>query len=101
KPTRGDVIVFDFPKNPSLNFVKRLIGVPGDTIESRDGSIFRNGRRLDEPYVAHYDTGDYGNEDFHWQRDYLVKSAEASSGYHPSRNNWGPLVVPERSYFVL
>ncbi|MDQ6828551.1 MAG: signal peptidase I [Gemmatimonadota bacterium] len=102
KPQRGDVIVFDFPRNPAQNFVKRLIGVPGDTLESREGAIFRNGARLDEPYVVHNDpTGDMGNEEFHWQRDFLVRSAQASVGYHPSRNNWGPLVVPERSYFVL
>ncbi|MEP6689755.1 MAG: signal peptidase I [Gemmatimonadaceae bacterium] len=102
KPGRGDVIVFDFPREPSKNFVKRLIGVPGDTLESREGSIYRNGRALAEPYVAHNDpNSDISNEDFHWQRDYLVRSAEASIGYHPSRNNWGPLVVPERSYFVL
>ena len=40
-------------------------------------------------------------EDFRWQRDYVVRSANAATGYHPSRNNWGPLVVPKDEYFVL
>ena len=40
-------------------------------------------------------------EDFRWQREYLVRTAAAATGYHPSRNNWGPLVVPKGNYFVL
>jgi signal peptidase I len=101
-PRRGDVIVFDFPKDRSKNFVKRVIGTPGDTLEMRDGQVWRNGERLDEPYVVHTEPGtDRGSEEFSWQRDWLVRRAAASLGEHPSRNNWGPLIVPERHYFVL
>jgi signal peptidase I len=82
--------------------VKRLIGLPGDTLEMRDGTLYLNGRPQTERYVVHTEPNtDPVQEDFRWQRPYLVKTAEASVGYHPSRNNWGPLIVPERSYFVL
>jgi signal peptidase I len=101
-PHRGDVIVFEFPVNRDQNFVKRLIGLPGDTLEMRDGTLYLNGRPQTERYVVHTEPNtDPVQEDFRWQRPYLVKTAEASVGYHPSRNNWGPLIVPERSYFVL
>ena len=51
-PQRGDIIVFRFPLDPSENFVKRVIGMPGDTVETRDGVVHINGEPLDEPYVA-------------------------------------------------
>lgn len=102
EPRRGEVLVFEWPKDPTKNFVKRLVGVPGDTLEMRDGRLVRNGVVLDEPYVYHtFDQDDPGYEEFRWQRDYLVRTANASVGYHPSRNNWGPLVVPAGNYFVL
>ncbi|HEX4936294.1 MAG TPA: signal peptidase I, partial [Gemmatimonadaceae bacterium] len=102
QPERGDVLVFQWPVDPTKNFVKRLVGVPGDTLRMEDGVLFRNGVRLQESYVRHSDPGaDPAGEEFRWQRDYLVRTAEASMGYHPSRNNWGPLVVPLRHLFVL
>lgn len=101
-PARGDVIVFRFPKDPSKTFVKRLIGLPGDTVAMRNGRVWLDGVAEPEPYVLRTEPGvDPGGEEFGWQRSYLVQRAEASSGYHPSRNNWGPLVVPSKSYFVL
>jgi signal peptidase I len=101
-PKRGDVIVFDYPVDPSKTFVKRLVGVPGDTLEMRDGALMRNGRVLREQYVEHNDPYmDPAEEDFRWQRNYLVKTAAAAVSYHPSRNNWGPLIVPRGNYFVL
>ncbi len=101
-PARGDVIVFQWPSDPSKNFVKRLVGVPGDTLSMNEGVLFRNGVRLQEGYVRHIDPGaDPAGEEFRWQRDYLVRTASASVSYHPSRNNWGPLVVPKEHLFVL
>ena len=50
-PRRGEVIVFEFPRDRSRDFVKRVIGVPGDTVEIRRGTVFVNGEELDEPYV--------------------------------------------------
>ncbi len=102
RPRHGDVIVFEWPEDRSKNFVKRLIGLPGDTLEMRQGTLWRNGRPLRESYVVHTEPYvDPAGEEFRWQRDYLVRRAEASVGYHPSRNNWGPLIVPEKNYFVL
>jgi signal peptidase I len=102
RPKRGDIIVFEWPKDHSKNFVKRIIGVPGDTLEMRDGAVWLNGSPLIERYVVHTEPGtDRGSEEFSWQRDWLVRRATASSGRHPSRNNWGPLIVPEKNYFVL
>lgn len=102
-PRLGDVIVFDYPRDLSKNFVKRLVGMPGDTVEMRDGVLFRNGSRVTEQYVESGDRGyDSPEEDFYWQRQYLVREpGTAPEAYHPSRNNWGPLVVPQKSYFVL
>lgn len=101
-PARGDVIVFKWPADPTVNFVKRVVGVPGDTLLMRRGVLFRNGRRVPEPYVSR--TGpdaDVAAADFGWQRDYLVPALHASRSYFPSRNHWGPLVVPAGDYFVL
>lgn len=50
---RGDVIVFLSPKTPGLHIVKRVIGIPGDRIHLRNGVVYRNGQKLDEPYVLH------------------------------------------------
>lgn len=101
-PSRGDVIVFQWPSDPSKNFVKRLVGVPGDTLSMTEGVLLRNGVQLQEAYVRHTDPGaDPTGEEFRWQRDYVVRTAAASVSYHPSRNNWGPLVVPREHLFVL
>lgn len=102
-PKFGDVIVFDYPKDPTENFVKRLVGLPGDTLQMRNGVLIRNGKVQHEKYVLHDDPGfDPSGEEFNWQREYLVRSASAApSSYHPSQNNWGPLVVPPKHYFVL
>jgi signal peptidase I len=102
RPTHGDVIVFEWPRDRSKNFVKRLVGLPGDTLAMRDGILIRNGVALAEPYVIHSDPeADPVWEEFRWQSNFLVKTAGAAVAYHPSRNNWGPLVVPGSEYFVL
>jgi len=102
KPERFDIIVFKYPRDQTKNYVKRLIGLPGDTLQMRDGRMIVNGVVLNEPYVVHTDPfADPSPEEFSWQRSFLVRSAEASDAYHPSRNNWGPLVVPEKNYFML
>ncbi len=117
-PKRGDVVVFQWPVDRTKNFVKRIVGMPGDTLEMRAGELVRNGKLQRESYVMHTAPGsDVSDEEFKWQLNYLLSAGhssratprapigigtlEARPGYHPSRNNWGPLVVPLGNYFVL
>ncbi len=51
-PQRGDIVVFRFPLNPDRRFIKRVIGLPGDTVRVQEGQVFVNGLPLAEPYLA-------------------------------------------------
>ena len=55
KPNYGDVIAFTYPRDPSLDLVKRVIGLPGDIIQIEQGQVIRNGEMLDEAYVVNED----------------------------------------------
>ena len=100
-PKRGDVLVFQYPNDLTKNYVKRVVGLPGDTLGMADGVLMLNGGQVSEVYVHRTEPEyDPSQEEFRWQRNFLVRPAEARME-HPSRNNWGPLVVPEQSYFVL
>ena len=101
-PRRGDVMVFVPPMDPDLNYVKRLVGLPGDTVEMRAGRLRVNGARVTEPYVQRVDpTHDVTDSEFNWQRAYFVGAPDDPHRLHPTRDNWGPLVVPAGKYFVL
>jgi signal peptidase I len=79
KPERGDIVVFKYPLDEKRDFIKRLIGIPGDTIEIKNKIVFVNGKELMDPYVDHRD----GN---------IIPG---------KRDNFGPVTVPEGSYFVM
>jgi len=82
EPKTFDVIVFKYPKNPKLDFIKRVIGTPGDTVEVRDKQIFLNGAPLRDPYGIH--------------RDPRIFDRRQSP-----RDNFGPITVPPGKLFVM
>lgn len=99
-PELGDIVVFRGHHEP-IDLVKRLVGIPGDTLEMRDGVLFRNGEPQNEPYAAHTDPA---NDGFHpwmeWQLEYLTDPSRAAR-YRPTRDTWGPIAIPPGHYFVM
>lgn len=83
RPERGDIIVFRFPKDESKDFIKRVIGIPGDTIEIKEKTLYLNGVKQDESYI---------NE---------ISNDEPLLRMIPGRDNFGPVTVPENAYFVM
>jgi len=77
-PKHGDVIVFEYPENRDLDYIKRVIGLPGDKIELKDNVLYRNGEMVDEPYKR--------------LEDHRVPGTLTS---------WGPKEVPPNQYFVM
>ncbi len=89
---RGDIIVFRYPMEPSTDFVKRVIGLPGDVIDVRDKTVYVNGKALDEPYVIHEDP-------------MLYPARRPAEPPLPepfrSRDQFGPYTVAPDAYFAL
>ncbi len=82
KPRRLDIIVFKFPLDKSKDYIKRVIGLPGDTVKIVNKKVYINGKPLDEPYVQHTDPA--------------ILPGDISP-----RDNYGPVVVPAHHYFVM
>ena len=100
EPRRGDIIVFHPPHEPDKNYVKRLVGLPLDTLQMVDKQLYVNGAPVYEPYALHVDRGgDAVHPDMAWQSNHLIASERRR--YQPTRDNWGPLVVLPGRYFVL
>lgn len=99
-PMRGDVVVFR-GQHEDLDIIKRIIGLPGDTLEMRKGVLYINGREQHEPYATHSDpNGDGMHPWMQWQADYLLASVDKTK-YKPTRDNWGPLAVPVNRFFMM
>ena len=80
--------------------LKRVVALAGETIEMRKGQLLRNGAAVAEPYARNDSEPDYGGSVFGWQGNFLADPSRRG-GYQPTRDTWGPLVVPPRSLFVL
>ena len=99
EPRRGDILVFDPHHEEDMTLVKRLIGMPGDTLEMRDKVLYLNGEAQEEPYVATIGARDDTDPGMQWQNRYLVGGPDAD--YRPTWDTWGPLAIPEGHYFML
>lgn len=100
EPGRGDIVVFVPPHEPDKNYVKRLVGLPGDTLAMRDKVLYLNGIPMDEPYTRHSDAGDGFASRMYWQCKYQARPVRRDR-CRPTRDNWGPIVVPSGKYLVL
>ncbi len=103
EPSRGDVVVFEPPPSaqqpPKTNYVKRVLGVPGDRLSMVNGQLIVNGIPLDEPYKnGARGSSDVRSQQFEWQREFLL---DPDPSYRPTRDNWGPLLVPPNRFFVM
>jgi signal peptidase I len=83
---RGDVVVFKYPEEPERDFIKRVIGLPGETLELRHKRVYIDGRPLDEPYV-------------HFMVPPSTDDQEVAA--YDVRERYGPVTVPADQYFVM
>jgi signal peptidase I len=82
---RGDIVVFKFPKDPERDFIKRVIGLPGDQLELRQKKLHINGKPIDDPW-AHYKS---------------PASPDGQSLGDSRLDNYGPVTVPSGQYFMM
>jgi signal peptidase I len=101
---RGDIFVFLSPVEPGLYVVKRVMGIPGDHIHLRDGVVYRNGEKLDEPYVIHNPNDSYNP----YRDNFPAVPPSEFNGVNPDWALTMPqhiqgedIVVPENSYFGM
>lgn len=81
-PRRGDVIVFEYPEDPSKDFIKRVVGTPGDEVQVKDKRVYVNGKLYENPHEVHK------------EKETIPKEANP-------RDFFGPVKVPANSYFVM
>ena len=91
--SRGDMVVFWFPMDPTKSYIKRVIGVPGDTVELDNGTVIVNGQRLEENYVLNEYRDRQSMAPFKVQSDEFFVMGDHRSSSNDSRS-WG--AVPRR-----
>jgi signal peptidase I len=113
QPKRNDVVVFvsppqsDQPEDPQPTLVKRLVGMPGDTLYMRGGLLYVNGLPQRQGFAAttnHVDPSEANSTSdlFAWQHRIEVKSSRFGSPPEiPTHDNWGPLLIPAGNYFMM
>ncbi len=85
---RGDILVFKYPVEPDRDFIKRVVGLPGETVELREKKVYINGKPLDEPYV-HFLQPPGAESELHEVTSFDV------------RERYGPVTVPANQYFMM
>jgi signal peptidase I len=85
---RTDVIVFKYPEEPDRDFIKRVIGLPGETVEVREKKVYVNGQPLVEPYA-------------HFLQPVATASEFREVTSFDVRDRYGPVTVPPNQYFVM
>jgi signal peptidase I len=91
---RGDIVVFWYPDDPSKSYIKRVIGLPGETVQTRDGRILVNGRELSEPYLdPGLNAADYDGPPIYVKPHYYFVMGDNRDNSSDSRS-WG--LVPEK-----
>ena len=89
EPRRGDIVIFRSPEQPTLDLVKRLVGLPGDTIRIVDKQLYVNQQRVDDAdYVIH-------------QESMVFRGQPEVPDRYRARDNFGPFVVPAGHYFCM
>ena len=108
KPERGDVVVFKFPENESLDFIKRTIGIEGDTIEIRDDQLYINNKKVKNRLVDEkvknqimdqYNDDEISNADLY--EETIGNKKHFILDQSTDHENFGPMTVPKDSIFVM
>jgi signal peptidase I len=105
EPQRNGIVVFRSVEDstPNLNIVKRVIGGPTDTLQMTHDTVYRNGKRLDEPYALHL--GSHPDDPLQLRKIRALQLAyyvgRDTAHYHPTTHDWGPIAIPVGHFWVM